>query len=199
LHFPKRLSNLLQSLQVAKKQPEEPLIPEKPKEPLEKNSGNSSARTAHLPESNYDFNFVAASARLKLKIPQGSRFKCAPQSLIVDLLRPNAKFQSYERCEAQQYQIGFDDVTMSLGLNDEEEITIATLMATSNGYSTEPILVTLNSPESILQEPLGTDSSTEEEFSEESHVYSSVVWDKNLNKNWKPFKVNVTWRGNTNK
>jgi hypothetical protein len=110
----------------------------------------------------------------------------------VDLLRPNAKFQSFGGAEAQQYQIGFDDFILSLGLSTGE-VRIATLLATSNGYSTEPILVTLSPPESITQE-IGNDAPIDEEFSEETHLYSSVVWDKNSNKNWMPFKVNAKLR-----
>eukprot|EP01127_Copromyxa_protea_P021592 TRINITY_DN7474_c0_g1_i1.p1 TRINITY_DN7474_c0_g1~~TRINITY_DN7474_c0_g1_i1.p1 ORF type:complete len:1571 (-),score=250.66 TRINITY_DN7474_c0_g1_i1:78-4415(-) len=166
LFFPKRLSSLIQSLMPPSNQDDMDA-------PVDKSADTS----------NYEFNFVGASARLKLKVPKGSRFACAPETIIVDLLCPNAKFQSGE-LEAQQYWLGFDDLLLSLGLS-HKEVRIATLKATANGVSTEPIQITLHNPACI--EPLEPETPVLP-LQEDYHLYSSVVFDKTLNENWFPFE-----------
>lgn len=102
----------------------------------------------------------------------------------MDLSRPNAKFQTFEALEAQQYQLGFDDLVFSYSPGPGEEIQIATLSATVDGVSTEPIQITLANPK---LEPIV--SHKVEAFDENYHLYSSLVFDKSTNKNWYPFQV----------
>lgn len=96
------------------------------------------------------------------------------------------KFQIFETSDVHQYQLGFDELGISL-VSAGRSVQIVGLIATSNGVPTEPIQITISDP--MRLEPLTKAVENELQFSENVHLYSSVLLDKSENRNWHPFKV----------